>query len=269
MQQHDDNRAQSIKLAAQRQWDHDPAGALAASDKELGSPQSFARVERYRYDEQPWMRDMFHFESFAGQRVLEIGVGLGTDHVQFARAGAELTGIDLTPRSIELTGLRLQQEGLLSRLAVMDAERLEFDDDSFDVVYSFGVLHHTASPERAFSEVRRVLRPGGTFIGALYNRRSLFVLSLRYLRLIDAGWRGMSFTEQLSRVEHSTAEDHAAPHVRLFTARELRRQLTDAGFRDVRIDKRHFGLKLRRRPPSWVEDLSARTIGWYLIHHAR
>ncbi len=88
------------------------------------------------------MHDTFRYERFAGQRVLEIGVGLGTDHVQFARAGAVMTGIDLTPRCIELTQIRVAQEGLWSDLRVMDAGQLTFEKDAFDAVYSFGVLHH-------------------------------------------------------------------------------------------------------------------------------
>src|SRR4051794_17854646 len=160
-----DERAQHIREEARSQWSHDPAGSIAAEDVELGTPASFAKVEAHRYAEQPWMHETFRFERFAGERVLEIGVGLGTDHLQFARAGAQTTGVDLTPRCIELTRRRFEQEGLSSDLRIMDAENLAFDDDSFDVVYSFGVLHHIPSTERAFAQVRRVLRPGGVFLG--------------------------------------------------------------------------------------------------------
>ncbi len=214
------------------------------------------------------MHGTFGFERFAGKEVLEIGVGLGTDHLQFARAGARMTGIDITPRCIELTKQRFEQEGLNSRLHVMDAEKLEFKADSFDVVYSFGVLHHTASPERAIYEARRVLRPGGVFIGGLYNRRSVFVALMLYERIIQAEWRHESFQERLSRIEHSTSEGTSRPYVRLFTAPELWRLLRGAGFQRVRIAKRHSGLKLRRRVPPWLDDLLGRTAGWYLIHEA-
>jgi ubiquinone/menaquinone biosynthesis C-methylase UbiE len=265
---HDDNWALEVKAAAQRQWDHDPAGALATGDAELGTPESFERIERYRYQEQPWMHGTFLFDRFAGRRVLEIGVGLGTDHLQFARAGAEMTGIDITPRSISLTSRRLEQEGLTSELRVMDAERLEFEDDSFDVVYSFGVLHHTPAPERAFREVRRVLRPGGVFLGGLYNRRSAFVARMLYQRLIEPEYRHMSFQERLSLVEHSTSEERQSPHVRLFTAPELKRMLGCVGFHQVEITKRHLGIAPRRRIPPWLNEVSSRKAGWYLIHEA-
>lgn len=268
MLEHDDERARQIKLAAQQQWSHDPAGGLASGEEELGTPESFARVERYRYQEQPWMHDTFQYRRFAGLRVLEIGVGLGTDHLQFARAGGHMAGIDLTPRCVELTQRRLEQEGLRSDLRTMDAEHLDFQDDAFDVVYSFGVLHHTASAERAFREVRRVLRPGGVFIGGLYNRHSIVTAAMRAQCIFIPRYRGMSFQERLSLVEYSTSEDRARPYVRLFSTRELRQRLRDAGFTETKLSRRHFGIKLRRRVPSWLEAALGRIAGWYVVHEA-
>ncbi len=116
---------QAAKHEARAQWSHDPAGALAVGDEPLGSPDSFVRIEKHRYAEQPWMHETFIFERWAGKRVLEVGVGLGTDHIQFARSGAQMAGVDLVPRCVEMTARRLEQEGLRSQLAVMDAEAPE------------------------------------------------------------------------------------------------------------------------------------------------
>lgn len=264
----DGRQAELIKRAARDQWSADPAGGVAAEDAELGTPASFARIERYRYLEQPWMHETFRFERFAGKRVLEIGVGLGTDHLQFARAGAIVTGIDLVPRCIELTGRRMDQEQLSSHLHVMDAEHLQFADDAFDVVYSFGVLHHTASAEKAFAEVRRVLRPDGVFIGGLYNRYSAFVATMLLQQLTVPGQRHMSFARRLSLIEYASSHDRALPYVRLFGARELRRALHGAGFGEIRLTRRHFGVKLTHKIPHWLEEAISRTAGWYLIHEA-
>ena len=259
---------EAVKREAVKQWTTDPAGAFAAGDDDLGTPESFRRIEAYRYREQPWMHETFHFDAYRGARVLEIGVGAGTDHIQFARAGADLTGIDLTPRSVELTSKRLEQEGFEAKVSVMDAERLEFPDDSFDVVYSFGVLHHTSSPERAFSEVRRVLRPGGRFVGALYNRYSFFMARVLVERYIYREYRKETWTERLSRIEYSTSG--ARPRVRLFGRRELAHGLHDAGFDRVTICRRHLGLgRYTARFPRAVERIGGRTVGWYLVHDAR
>jgi ubiquinone/menaquinone biosynthesis C-methylase UbiE len=258
--------AEEIKHEARAQWGHNPAGDLAAGDAPLGTPESFARVEAHRYREQPWMRETFKFERYSGRDVLEIGVGLGTDHVQFARTGARLSGIDLTPRCVELTRRRIELEGLTSDLRVMDAEQLEYDRDSFDAVYSFGVLHHTAYPARAFAEVRRVLRPGGVFLGGLYNKRSAVYALIVAQRIVYPRLRAEPIEDRLSRVEHSTS--NAKPLVRLLTAGELRGLLNAAGFTEVSIGRRHLGLG-RNSITDALESLGGRVAGWYLIHHAR
>jgi ubiquinone/menaquinone biosynthesis C-methylase UbiE len=258
--------AAEVRRQAQKQWSHNPAGEVAIGDAALGTPDSFARVEAHRYREQPWMHETFEFERYAGKSVLEVGVGLGTDHAQFARAGARMTGVDLTPRCIELTKARFAQEGLESNLLVMDAERLEFEDASFDAVFSFGVLHHVADPDRALAEIRRVLRPGGTFAGAWYNKHSAFYARILAERLIRGDARAESIGDRLSRVEHSTTD--AKPLVRLLTSRELRSMLARAGFSEIKIARRHLGLG-GGRVPALAERLTGRVAGWYLIHHAR
>ncbi len=253
-----------IKQEARAQWESDPAGGLAAGSEQLGTLESFARVESYRYAEQPWMHDVFRYDQWRGADVLEVGVGLGTDHVQLARAGAHLSGIDLTSRGVELTRQRLHQEGLASTLSVMDAEQLSFPDDSFDMIYSFGVLHHTTSLERALREIRRVLRPGGRVLGGLYNRHSWFYLGVRCRRLVRLEFLREDLDERLSRIEYSTSD--AKPYVRLLTRTELEGLLSDSGFRDVAITKRHVGLGRQSESlPAWVGRLG----GWYLIHNAR
>lgn len=264
----DTSWAEEVKAQTRKQWAHDPAGSIAADEEPLGTAESFRKVESHRYREQPWMHDTFHFDRFQDQDVLEIGVGLGTDHLQFARVGARLTGIDLTQRCVQLTRQRFEQEGRRSDLRVMDAETLAFDHDSFDAVYSFGVLHHTPSPERAFKEVRRVLRPGGVFIGAVYNRDSAFYARIRAERLLRREFRHESLDQRKARIEHSTSD--AAPLVRLFTGRELRRILGQCGFPDAKIRRRHLGLgQFTDRVPATLERAGGSLVGWYLVHEAR
>jgi ubiquinone/menaquinone biosynthesis C-methylase UbiE len=115
-------------------------------------------------------------------KVLEIGVGLGADHQQFAEAGADLWGIDLTERAVEHTRRRLSAFGLGSQLALGDAEHLDFPDETFDRVYSWGVLHHSPDTPKAFDEVWRVLKQGGCASLMIYHKRSMigFMLWLRY-----------------------------------------------------------------------------------------
>lgn len=113
------------------------------------------------YQQESCIEPFADFEAAKGNRVLEIGVGLGADHQRFAAAGADLYGIDLTERAVEHTHRRLVLFGLSSTLAVGDAERLDFPDQNFDLVYSWAVLHHSPDTPKAITEVYRVLKPGG------------------------------------------------------------------------------------------------------------
>lgn len=256
-----------VRAEARAQWGRDPAGSNAVGSEPLGTMESFVRVEADRYQQQPWMHETFRYERFDGERVLEIGVGLGTDHLQFARAGAAMTGVDLTPRCVELTRERFTHEGLTSDLQVMDAEALTFADEAFDVVYSFGVLHHIPSTEQAFKEVRRVLRPGGVFLGGLYSRESWFYARIRAERILRREYRNESLEDRLSRIEYGTGD--AKPHVRLFAKDELRSVLNDAGFQRVRLKRRHAGLGtgVSDAAPR-LERVLGRIGGWYLLHEA-
>lgn len=147
-----------------------------------------------RYALEPYILEFARFNETGGQRVLEIGVGLGADHQQFAQAGAELWGIDLTERAIEHTQRRIKAFGLSSNLAVGDAENLEFEDGKFDLVYSWGVLHHSPNTPKAVAEVLRVLKPGGRARIMIYHTWSMvgLMLWLRYALLRLRPWTSMA-----------------------------------------------------------------------------
>ena len=152
-------------------WNGRPCGTQF-TDLEWGSREFFDSVERERYARQPFMREAVGFDRYRGKKLLEIGCGLGTDLLQFARGGALTTGVDLTEQSIELARKRFGMYGVPGEFQVADAERLPFPDGHFDVVYSFGVLHHTPDTPRTIREVHRVLKPGGEIVIMLYHSRS-------------------------------------------------------------------------------------------------
>ncbi len=150
------------KLRAREQWSQDPCGAMYVREHELGTREFFESVEKHRYSEYaPWMPELMGFNQFSGAKLLEIGCGMGTDLLQFAKGGAHCHAVDLTPRSVEITRHRFGLYGFKGLFAISDGERLPFRDNSFDVVYSNGVLHHTPDTAGAIKEVHRVLRPGG------------------------------------------------------------------------------------------------------------
>ena len=165
---------EELKEQVREYWNAHPCGTQF-TDVEWGSKEFFDEVERFRYATQPFMSRIAGFREFSGKRLLEVGCGLGTDLIEFARGGAVVTGVDLTPQSIELVRKRFALEGFAVDARVSDAEHLPFGDSSFDVVYSFGVLHHTPNTQQAIDEVYRVLKPGGKIIIMLYHKNSLHV----------------------------------------------------------------------------------------------
>ena len=208
-------------------WTRTPCGSWDATAPE-GTAEYFAQIEARRYELEPFIRNFARFGSSAGQRVLEIGVGLGTDHVQFARAGAELSGVDLTERGIDLVAQRLALENLSSDLQQADAESLPFPDGSFDYVYSWGVLHHTPDTPRAMAEAVRVLRPGGRICVMVYSRHAWVSYGL---------WARHG---PLSRRPLRSIDDVLYHHMeslgtKSYTKRELRRML--GGIEPLAIEK--------------------------------
>src|SRR2546428_2262803 len=118
-------------------------------------------VEEHRYKKEWHIPLAANFAGAKGKRVLEIGCGLGTDGAQFAGAGADYTGVDLTDAAVELAQRHFALFNLSGSFRTADVENLDFPDESFDLVYAHGVLHHTPDPRQAVREIHRVLRPGG------------------------------------------------------------------------------------------------------------
>lgn len=197
--------AEDVKAQVRTFWEANPCGSKFA-EAEIGSPEFFKTVERHRYSTEWHIPEVVQFQNWRDRDVLEVGCGLGTDAVQFARAGARYTGVDLTVRSVSLVQKRLDQENLPGSVRVADAEQLPFADESFDLFYSHGVLHHTPDTQKAITEAHRVLRPGGRAMIMLYHRRSYnYYVNIMTLRRM--GIRLLGFAWGPSLVHRITGED--------------------------------------------------------------
>ena len=194
-------------------WDEASCGEALLLSEETAAGYAAQSAERYRLE--PYIPAFANWAAMRGKKVLEIGVGLGSDHEQFARAGADLTGIDLTPRAVEHTRRRLALAGLRSDLLVANAEALKFADASFDHVYSWGVLHHSPNTPKAIADALRVLRPGGTFAIMVYNKWSLVGLMLwaRY---------GLGRGRPLTSLETIYAHHLESPGTKAYTPTEAK-----------------------------------------------
>ncbi len=177
-------------------WEQEPCGTQPAVTGELPARtrEWFERVEEYRYEVEPFIHAVAQFTRWQGKKILEVGVGAGTDHLQWARAGTECYGVDITEAAIETTKTRLALYDLTSNLQRVDAEDLPFGDESFDLVYSWGVIHHAEHPEQIVREIKRVLKPGGVFIGMMYGRHSLAAFKhwVKYALLQGKPWRSFA-----------------------------------------------------------------------------
>lgn len=278
-------------------WQAHPCGTKF-SDAEIGTPEFFERVEAHRYEKEWHIPAAADFQNTRGLRVLEIGCGMGTDGAQFAKAGAIYTGIDLTDAAVELARKRFQVSGLKGEFRVADAERLDFPDASFDLVYSHGVLHHTPDIEAAVREIHRVLKPGGRAMVMLYHRGSYnYRVGIRVLRRAGAGLltseAGIKLINLLTREPIDSLREHAQlakngnssaddflsqstdgagnPLARVYSRREARELFKDFS----RVELRAYFLNKRFIPiiggllPRAVESALASRWGWHLWIYAK
>lgn len=166
-----------LKNSVRDFWNEKSCGEVYAIGDDPRARLAEQAAERYRLE--PHIFEFARFATGAGKDVLEIGVGMGADHLEWAKPGPRsLTGIDLTPRAIAFTTERLKDWRCESDLRVGDAENLPFPDAQFDIVYSYGVLHHSPDTAQAIREVRRVLRPGGIAKIMIYHSPSIVGLML-------------------------------------------------------------------------------------------
>src|SRR5712691_10375290 len=194
-------------------WQAHPCGTKF-SDAEMGTREFFARVEAHRYAKEWHIPEAADFAGTRGLRVLEIGCGLGTDGAQFAKAGADYTGVDLTDAAVELATKHFELLGLRGDFRTADAENLDFADESFDLVYSHGVLHHTPDTAAAVSEIHRVLKPGGRAVVMLYHRGSYnYRIGIRVLRRAGANLlkseSGIKIVNRLTGEPMESLREHA------------------------------------------------------------
>lgn len=227
------------RLEAQKQWNSRACGELPG-DKQ--SVDYFDAVAQDRYRQQPWMHDYFRYERFAGQHVLEIGIGQGTDMMQFAKAGAICHGVDITQNHLKLTALNATLRGFEVDLHEADAVNLPFADNSIDCVYSFGVLHHIPEIEHVISEIRRVLKPGGQVMIALYYKWSAFhIFKCLIMNGLYRGWLfKKGYDGLLSTIETGADGVNIKPYVKLYTKKSVRNVMRGFSSEDISIHQFHL-----------------------------
>jgi SAM-dependent methyltransferase len=206
----------------QRYWNeriHD----LEMTEHRPGTKEFFADLDEYRFDKLRYLPEVVDFAGHRGKKLLEVGCGIGTDLVRFARGGAVATGVDLSTTALDLARENARLAGVELELELANGEALPYDSGSFDVVYAHGVLQYTADPRRMAEECRRVLKNDGEAVFMVYNR--------------------VSWLNGLSKLMRVELEHEDAPVLRKYSKGELRDLLS--GFESVRIVPERFPVKTR------------------------
>jgi ubiquinone/menaquinone biosynthesis C-methylase UbiE len=213
----------SASNAQVREYWNEHIHDLEITTHPVGSRGFFADLDQYHFEKLHHLPRLIAFDGYKDRKVLDVGCGAGTDLMRFARGGAIVTGVDISPSAIELARQNFEQQRIPVELREADGERLPFPDDSFDLVYGHGVVQYTANPEALLAECHRVLKPGGEAVFQVYNR--------------------VSWLNALSHLMKVPLEHEDAPVLRKYTVSELRDLLRR--FRDVRIVFERFPVKSR------------------------
>ena len=258
-------------------WSRRPCN-IRHSTKPVGTREYFDEVEARKYFVEPHIPAFADFERWRGKKVLEIGCGIGTDSINFARAGADITVVDLSHESLDVCRKRFEVFGLEANFYEGDAEHLsEFVPvEKYDLIYSFGVIHHTPHPERVMEQLRRYCKPETELRLMLYTKWSWKVLWIILTYGHGAIWRSDELVSRYSEAQEGS------PVTFYYSFRGVRYLLRDA-YDIVDIHKDHiFPYRIdkyvkyeyqwvwyfRWLPTPWFEWLESR-LGWHTLITAR
>lgn len=259
-------------------WNARPCN-IRHSQKPLGSREYFDEVEKRKYFVEPHIPEFAEFSKWKGKKVLEIGCGIGTDTINFARAGADVTVIELSDKSLDVATQRAQVFGLADRIHFHqgNAEQLPqvVAPQRFDLVYSFGVIHHSPHPQTIVRHVHdHYLQPGGQFRLMVYSKVSY---KLFWVMKEEGVWDMSRLDELIAR--NSEAQS-GCPVTWSYTFDEARRLLD--GFRIHHMDKRHiftwdveaYKRYEYKKDPAWAQVSDGqlaqleKELGWHLLIQA-
>ena len=205
----------------------------------------YEEMRDLKYGINNYMFDKYPFKDSAGKKVLEIGCGGGLDSIEYAKSGAQVWATDFTDEAVEFTTDRVNKLNMGStivasngriRVDKVDVRNIQYEDNFFDVVHTYGVLHHIIEVEDALSEIYRVLKPGGTICAMFYNKNSLlYHYSIIYLQGVVEGEFDSGLTEEDLFSKYSEAEV-GCPYTKAYTEEEVIELCESSGFREVETD---------------------------------
>lgn len=228
---------------------------------------TYEEKRRFRYNLQDYMNGFFAFQKMKGKHVLEVGSGSGIDSAEMLRRGAHVVSLDFSPLACETTKSLLRESKQDGNVVMADAEYLPLRESIFDIVYSYGVIHHVPRVGNVINEIRRCLKKSGVFTGMVYNRNSLlYAYTLLYLHGFKEGMFSAGVTEQ-DVVSQFSERVLGNPYTKCYTIDELE-GLLQPYFSEIEI-RCHYNV---------IDTLSARKVkfhldgsdelGWHLVFRA-
>ena len=227
---------------------------------EPGTREFFEHHNILRRKEEPedFQRKIYEYDKWQEKNVLDIGCGTGYVVALYAAGGAKVSGVDIAQRSVELTNDRLRLFGLEADIRQSNAESLPFADASFDLVTSYGVLHHTPDTQKAINEAVRVLRPGGKLILMFYNKNSFaFRILFPLKRILQPSSWGKTSQEQVNQVDGA-----GNPLGKVYSRRDLRLMVKDLDNIEFATASTFFHHE--KYLPSFIKTLIINQFGWCL-----
>ena len=229
---------------------------------------SYKDMRELRYKLQDYMLDTFRFQDFKGKKVLEIGCGSGIDSAEFIKNGADVYATDMTESAVKHTKNLFKKlnfnEEVISNVRKVDARNLPFEDNFFDHIYTYGVLHHIPDVKDAVSEIYRVLNPKGSCHVMLYHKNSLlYYYSILYLGGIKHKGFDEGLNEEQLTAKYSEAKENC-PYTKVYTREDSYMLFKEAGFENIEVSIKYNVIDTDKIRKIKVDNMP-NELGWHII----
>ena len=203
-------------------WDSRPCN-IRHSSAPIGTKLYFDEVEARKYFVEPHIPKFANFAEWKDSNVLEVGCGIGTDAVNFARNGANYSAIELSKESLSITKTRFEVFGLNGRLLLGNVEKVDdlFPGETFDLIYSFGVLHHTPDIKKALTALRKLAK---------------MTTKLRIMVYAKYSWKSALIEAGLEQPE----ANFGCPIANVYTREEIQKLMLDTGWKVTKLSQDHI-----------------------------